>query len=151
MTRKYFSIAVFLLWAVSHSFAFGDEESRDPFQTNLLSSPEAPKQNSSTPEKASTQLEGIGIGPKKTFAIINGETYHEGEQKGGIKVVQVRRREVDILMYGAPMTLLMTPKDEPIAPKEPKQPEFVPGTPFPGLQPQVKTPESSQEKKVRKS
>ena len=62
-------------------------------------------------QAVSANLQGISINPKGAFAIISGELYEQGEEKLGIKVVQIRKREVDILVNGAPSTLSMLPED----------------------------------------
>ena len=54
---------------------------------------------------ATVKLEGIGLGAKKGFAVINDQVYYEGESKDGIQVTQIRKREVDIVMSGLSKTL----------------------------------------------
>lgn len=55
--------------------------------------------------KVSLRLDGIGLGAGKAFAVINGKIYLEGEEKEGIRVTHVRKKEVDILINGFPETL----------------------------------------------
>ena len=55
------------------------------------------------------QLEGMGLGGGKAFAVINGKVYQEGEEKEGIRVIHIRKKEVDILINGIPETLQRTP------------------------------------------
>ena len=54
------------------------------------------------------RLDGIGLGPRKAFAVINGKVYQQGEEKEGIEVAHIRKKEVDILINGAPETLALT-------------------------------------------
>jgi len=53
-------------------------------------------------------LEGVGSGPRGTYALINGERYGVGEEKNGIKMVETRRGEADIWVNGELRTLFLT-------------------------------------------
>jgi len=77
---------------------------RDPF----ASAPEAvgPVQQQTGPT-INVELQGIGFGSKDAYAVIGGEVFFAGEEKNGVKLLEVRRREVDILVNGAPMTCLL--------------------------------------------
>ncbi|MFH0985887.1 MAG: hypothetical protein V1882_10205 [Candidatus Omnitrophota bacterium] len=57
-------------------------------------------------------LEGIGFGNKDAYALIGGDVYFVGDDKNGIKLVEVRRREVDVLVNGGLMTVSLFPKEE---------------------------------------
>ena len=56
-------------------------------------------------KEVSARLDGVGLGPGKAFAVINGKIYREGEEKEGIQVTHIRKKEVDILINGTPETL----------------------------------------------
>jgi hypothetical protein len=57
-------------------------------------------------------LEGIGFGVKDAYALIGGDVYYLGDEKNGIKLVEVRRREVDVLVNGGMMTVPLFPKED---------------------------------------
>lgn len=84
---------------------------RDPFQTNIPGqAPTAPVAGTTEVEVV-TNLQGIGMGKRGALAIINGQIYREGEYKGGIEVIKIRKKAVDILINGAlTRTLRMTPE-----------------------------------------
>ena len=90
------------------------QEVRDPFESKFNKI--APIRN--TPETASNAppvqvlLEGIGIGPKGSYAVIDGEVFDVGDEKKGIKIIEVRRRAVDILVGGEPRTVQLFPQEE---------------------------------------
>ena len=88
------------------------QEIRDPFATSL---------GDAHVSKASVQpvgnadklvLQGIGFGSKDAYAIFGGEVYFKGDEKNGIKLVEVRRREVDIIVNGGPMTCSLFPDQD---------------------------------------
>lgn len=95
----------FLLFCVSHFSVFSaEEEVRDVFQSTI----QAPEMPTAIVEQVvNARLEGISIGSKGAFAIINGQLYREGEEKQGIKVTKIRKREVDIIVNGIASTLRM--------------------------------------------
>lgn len=129
MTISKFSIAVFCLFvifAVGAMPAFcadpaGTESSgptveklsppasekemeRNPFESSWDA--ETPTEVVQTPVAPTNLiLEGIGMGPTGSYAVINGEVYREGEQKGGILVSKIRKKEVDIVTNGINMML----------------------------------------------
>ncbi len=77
---------------------------RNPFDSGWdVETPRETVRGPSAP--ANLKLEGIGIGPSGSFAVINGEIYEEGEEKGGIIVSQIKKKEVDIITNGIKMTL----------------------------------------------
>ena len=71
---------------------------RDPFESGLnpVETPVAPSPDQ--PVEIQTILEGISISPRGARTVINGEVYKEGEDKKGIKIIQIRKKEVDILI-----------------------------------------------------
>lgn len=93
-----------------------EETVRDVFRTNIPS----PGSNRPVPlgqtPVVQTILQGIGMGHQGAFAIISGQIYHEGEEKQGIKVAQIRKQEVDIIVNGVASTLRMVPP--PVSPAE---------------------------------
>lgn len=58
------------------------------------------------------ELQGIGFGSKDGYAIIGGDVFFKGDEKNGIKLVEVRRREVDIIVNGGPMTCPLFPDQD---------------------------------------
>lgn len=110
MTKRIFffltSLTLCLLLLISDRAFSAKETVRDPFRSSV--SAQAPARQGSTAQGSiNVSLEGISIGPKGALAVINGEIYREGEQKGGIKVAQIRKKEVDIIISGVPNTLRM--------------------------------------------
>jgi hypothetical protein len=57
-------------------------------------------------------LQGIGLGGKDGYAVIGDLVYHVGEEKNGIKLLEVKRGEVDIFVNGAVRTLPLFPDGE---------------------------------------
>ena len=130
---------------IDTAIQMSQQEVRDPFESKFNKI--APIRN--TPETASNAppvqvlLEGIGIGPKGSYAVIDGEVFDVGDEKKGIKIIEVRRRAVDILVGGEPRTVQLFPQEElegvrgrhpeqnveTLSPQEPrgKVPEFSPG------------------------
>ena len=94
---------------------------RNVFQSGIapVETPVAP---SGQPVEIQTNLEGLSMGARGSRAVINGEVYKEGEDKLGIKVLQIRKKEVDILInQSIKRTLSMIPgetRDIPIVPEE---------------------------------
>ena len=83
---------------------------RDPFESGLnpVETPVAPSPDQ--PVEIQTILEGISISPRGARTVINGEVYKEGEDKKGIKIIQIRKKEVDILInQSIKRTLSMLP------------------------------------------
>ncbi len=89
------------------------EEVRDPFQTQLTA-PEsvAPVTTFQNVAQGNFNLTGIGIDKKSSFAIINDDLYREGEEKKGLRVDKIRKKEVDIIANGTTRTLRLLPKEE---------------------------------------
>ena len=88
-----------------------EEEVRDVFAASI-DVPQAPA-SAAQPAAIEAQLTGIGIGPKGAFVVINGEIFHEGELKQGIKVTKIRKRSVDTLIGSVSTTLRMSPSQAP--------------------------------------
>ncbi len=57
-------------------------------------------------------LQGIGFGSKDAYAVIGGEIFLVGEEKSGVKLLEVRRHEVDILVNGGIVTSTLFPDAE---------------------------------------
>ena len=87
-----------------------DESVEDVFAPVIQEAPVSNTQTYIAPT-ATAQLEGIGLGVEKSFAVINGLIYYEGEEKQGIKVTQIHKREVDILINGAPEKIGMIQRE----------------------------------------
>ena len=121
---------------------------RDVFQSGVAPAA-TPVAASGEPVEIQTNLEGLSIGAKGSRAVINGEVYKEGEDKLGIKVLQIRKKEVDILINQAvKRTLSMIPgetRDIPMAPEETSAPALEEGqkadTPITEGQPENKEPD----------
>jgi hypothetical protein len=85
---------------------------RDPFESVLppeviteeepLAGPGGP----AAPE-VKVDLQGIGFGSKDAYAVFGGDVFFVGDEKKGIKLLEVRRREVDILVNGKKVTVLL--------------------------------------------
>lgn len=103
-------LGVLSLFIFCIPFSGADEPERDPFQARIEAPKPKPAAQMTKTVQARTDLQGISAGPKGAFAIIGGETYREGEEKDGIKVLKIRKREVDIVMSnGVIETLRMVP------------------------------------------
>jgi hypothetical protein len=98
---------------VDSAVSAAQQEVRDPFAMDVppeevpVSAPEPAFQPASTP--ISVELQGIGFGSRDAYAIIGGEVFFEGDEKSGIKLLEVRRREVDIVVNGEMRTCLLFP------------------------------------------
>jgi hypothetical protein len=77
----------------------------------LPSAPAAAAPTSAAPE-IKAELQGIGFGSKDAYAIIGGEVFYIGDEKNGIKVLEIRRREVDILVNGGKITVPLFPGED---------------------------------------
>ena len=84
-----------------------DEEVVDPFEPAVVQ----PTGEIQTvhPE---LDLQGIGIGPDKAYAIINGEVFSQGEERDGLKIVKINKKDVDILYGAEEMKLRISPPKE---------------------------------------
>jgi hypothetical protein len=101
---------------IDSAVQMAQEEVRDPFATTqpLDEAPVAaagPVAPVLAPE-IDVKLQGIGFGSKDAYAVIGGEVFYQGDEKKGIKLLEVRRREVDILMNGGKVTVPLFPDEE---------------------------------------
>ena len=98
---------------------------RDVFQSGITPA-ETQVAPSGQPVEIQTNLEGLSIGARGSRVVINGEVYKEGEDKMGIKILQIRKKEVDILInQSIKRTLSMIPgetRDMPVLPEEASPP-----------------------------
>jgi hypothetical protein len=91
-----------------------EEEVRDPFAVTpetetLVNAPVVDSKEAALPIPV---LEGIGFGSKDAYAVMGGDVFFSGDIKKGIKLLEVRRREVDILINGGKVTLPLFPGDD---------------------------------------
>jgi hypothetical protein len=88
------------------------QEVRDPFEDKFsAAAPIRNAQETMSGPPVQVLLQGIGMGAKGSYAVIDGEVFYAGEEKKGIKIIEVRRREVDIVVGGEPRTVLLFPKE----------------------------------------
>lgn len=88
------------------------QEITDPFAKRFAPPPPPVQaQEKAAPAIVST-LQGIGLGGAEAYAVIGDSVYYKGEEKNGIKLLEVRRGEVDIFVNGAMMTLPLFPGDD---------------------------------------
>ncbi|HNX68130.1 MAG TPA: hypothetical protein PLL75_03255 [Candidatus Omnitrophota bacterium] len=91
-------------------------EMRDPFKVTLA--PEAPPPSVDggitgvQPVDVKVSLEGIGLGAEGAYAVLNGDIFYEGEEKKGIKLVAVRKTQVDLLINGNLSTFYLAPEEQ---------------------------------------
>ncbi|MEI7751131.1 MAG: hypothetical protein WCJ71_03470 [Candidatus Omnitrophota bacterium] len=99
---------------VDNAVQAAQEEVRDPFEvteeTETLAS--APPVDPQAPAIPIPVLEGMGFGSKEGYAVMGGEIFFEGDTKNGIKLLEVRRREVDIIVNGGKVTLPLFPGED---------------------------------------
>lgn len=91
------------------------EEVRDPFAITAETKAAvtaAPVSAGPAAPVVAVVLEGIGFGSKDAYALIGGDVYYVGDEMNGIKLVEVRRREVDVLVNGGLITVPLFPKEE---------------------------------------
>lgn len=87
-----------------------EKDLRDPFQTDLPAQEVGPAPIGVV--GVDVLLQGIARGADSFYAILNGEVYYEGEEREGIKLLEVRKGEADILINGNIRTLKMLPEEE---------------------------------------
>jgi len=95
---------------IDSAVRMAQEEVRDPFAV----APETEAAVSApvvTGPEVTVVLQGIGFGSKDAYAVIGGDVYYIGDEKNGIKLLEVRRREVDILVNGGKMTVPLFPDE----------------------------------------
>lgn len=97
--------------SISTAVENAQQEVRDPFASSIpAEKPAAPVV--AAPVVSNIKLQGIGVGSEDAYAVMNGDVFFEGEEKNGIKLVSVRKREVDIETGGLPQTLSMLSESE---------------------------------------
>lgn len=57
-------------------------------------------------------LQGIGSGQEDAYAIISGDIYYLGEEKNGIKLLEVHKGWVDVLLNGISSKLQLYPEED---------------------------------------
>jgi hypothetical protein len=94
---------------IDGALQMAQEEIRDPFaiaaetEAAVSATPAAP---SATRPEVAVVLQGIGFGSKEdAYAIIGEDIYYIGDELNGIKLLEVRRKEVDVLVNGGKMTV----------------------------------------------
>ena len=93
---------------IDSAVQMAQQEVRDPFDNPA--DIEAPQGGTGavSPQAApevKVELQGIGFGSQDAYAVIGGEIFYAGDEKLGIKLLEVRRREVDILVNGGKRTI----------------------------------------------
>ena len=96
---------------VENAVQTAQEEVRDPFSMTSDVSTIAPGGALVVPT-IKVELQGIGFGSKDAYAVIGGEVFYKGDEKMGIKLLEVRRREVDILVNGGKTTVPLFPNQD---------------------------------------
>ena len=98
---------------VDSAVQMAQEEVRDPFANPLdQNAPADMTGASATAPTVKVELQGIGFGSKDAYAVIGGEVFLVGDEKQGIKLLEVRRHEVDILVNGGMSTFSLYPGPE---------------------------------------
>lgn len=90
------------------------EEVRDPFSNTLPPGTETPVEGVAAPggPEIKVELQGMGFGSKDAYAVIGGNIFYQGDEKNGIKLLEVRRREVDIIVNGGKVTVPLFPDQD---------------------------------------
>lgn len=89
------------------------EQVRDPFEINFdMQAPVTPNLVESNAPQIQATLQGIGSGEGDAYAIITGDVYYLGEEKKGIKLLEVHRGKVDVLINGVPEQLRLYPEED---------------------------------------
>ncbi len=88
------------------------DDIRDPFTPFLPPKVEDQAVDQVAGETVEVRLYGIGLGSESAYAILNGDVYYEGEEGDGIKLLKVRKNEVEIEMGGVRSTLYILSDDE---------------------------------------
>jgi hypothetical protein len=99
---------------IDNAVQMAQQEVRDPFAIALETKAPAiaPEAQASAGSKITVELQGIGFGSQDAYAVIGGEIFHKGDEKKGIKLLEVRRREVDILVDGGKVTVPLFPDQD---------------------------------------
>ena len=118
---------------------------RDVFQGQLTPL-QTPTGSPDQPVEIQTNLEGITIGVKGSRVVINGLVYKEGEEKMGIKILQIRKKEVDILINQAiKRRLSMLPGETKDLPLSPEESAALSGNPVSNPEPEAPAAETQHE------
>ena len=96
---------------VDNAVQVAQQEVRDPFSMGPAEAPGGVPGAPTGPE-VTVQLQGIGFGSKDAYAVIGGDVFYKGDEKNGIKLLEVRRREVDILVNGGRITVPLFPEQD---------------------------------------
>ena len=81
-------------------------------KTYAKGKPQLPEYCAKAALEIKTNLQGIGFGSKDAYAVIGGDIFYVGDTKKGIKLLEVRRREVDINENGEKVTLSLFPGED---------------------------------------
>ena len=99
---------------VDSAVQVAQQEIRDPFElpsADAMSAHSGSAADMRVPD-IKTELQGIGFGGRDAYAVIGGEIFYEGDDKNGIKLLEVRRGEVDILINGGKVTVSLFPAED---------------------------------------
>ena len=95
-------------WGIEYT----GQEGRDPFIGRLarpaVDSAASGSARDTNPDRPSFNLEGIIWVPEKPRALINGKRVTVGDEVDGVKVVEIKKKEVKILSNGQEITLFAT-------------------------------------------
>ncbi len=97
---------------IDSAVRMAQEEVRDPFEVAPETEAAVSAPVAAAGPEIKVELQGIGFGSKDAYAVIGGDVYYIGDEKNGIKLLEVRRREVDILANGGKMTVPLFPDQE---------------------------------------
>lgn len=90
-----------------------EEEMQDAFAP-VVQAQTVTQQITTMAAPATLNLEAISLGGDSARVVIDGEIYRPGDIKNGVEIVQIRRREVDIISSGISQTLRLY-QDDPSA------------------------------------
>ena len=92
---------------INSAVQMAQQEIRDPFAMAPEEIPEVVPEAASQEVAAEKKvvLQGIGLGRKGSYAVMEGEVFIKGDEKSGIKLLEVRKGEVDIVVNGREVTL----------------------------------------------
>lgn len=93
---------------IDNAVRMAQEEVRDPFSR----APEPETLVIASGPEIGLELQGIGLGSKGAYAVIGGNIFFQGDEHKGIKLLEVRRGEVDILKDGGRITLYLFPAED---------------------------------------
>jgi len=96
---------------IDSAIVAAQREVRDPFAAPDFSNAPVVSTPVAGPAIAA-ELQGIGVGSKEAYAVIGGEVFYKGDEKKGIKLLEVRKREVDIQVNGGNVTVSLFPEQD---------------------------------------